>query len=71
VRGASGEPKGAHASQVARPAGPRRVGRGPRGRGDDACTARPGRQLRARVITRACGREAVGPATMSDAWSSP
>jgi hypothetical protein len=28
VRGASGEPNGVHAGQVARPAAPRRVGRG-------------------------------------------
>jgi hypothetical protein len=64
VRVASGGPKGAHVCQVARLAGP---GRAARGRGDSARTVRPGRRLRARG--RACRREAVRLATMTNAWS--
>jgi hypothetical protein len=68
--GASGEPNGAHAGQVAWQAGPMRVSMA-RGRGDGAHSAARPTAARARAIARACGREAVGPATMADAWPLP
>jgi hypothetical protein len=65
-RGTSGGPIGAHAHQLARPAGPRRVGR----YAWQATVAKRrgsanGRARGARVHV------AVGPATMANAWTTP
>jgi hypothetical protein len=73
VRGVLGGPNGTHACQVARSAGPGRVGM-VRGRGDSARTARLGH----RQCPRACGVRVCGLAgarpwarpTKTDAWSS-
>jgi hypothetical protein len=63
VCGASGEPIGMHARLVAWPAGPRRV----------ALTTAGTRRSKAvgSAHVRVRGHKAVGPATMTDAWSSP
>jgi hypothetical protein len=67
MRGALGVPKGVHAGQLARLAGPGRAWPRRRRRRTRRGSADGG----VRAIARVCGHGAVGPATMAYACPSP